>query len=259
MERVEIPKSVTSIANNAFSGCYYLEYFYCYAESVPKLGTDVFKTTDLKNVTLYVPNKSINDYSKAIPWRNFGAILPLPLSVDGKAAVDKINAIGTVEYTDACKTLIEEARTAYDELSKNDKSLITAEQLKVLTDAEAAYAELKAAAEKAAADQAAVNAVVDMINAIGTVEYTDASKTLIDDARKAYDELTDDQKALVTAEQYEVLTEAENEYERLTEIITDVRGVDATRSQKDGKYIHNSKIIIVKKNKQYNMEGNRIK
>lgn len=258
MERVVIPKSVTSIANNAFSDCYYLEYFYCYAESVPKLGTDVFKTTDLKNVTLFVPNKSINDYSKAVPWRNFGAILPLPLSADGKAAVDKINAIGTVEYTDACKTLIEEARAAYDELSENDKSLITAEQLKVLTDAEAAYAELKAAAEKAAADQAAANAVVDLINAIGTVEYSDASKTLIDDARKAYDELTDDQKALVTAEQYEVLIEAENEYERLTAIITGISGSNATSSQKGGKHIHNGKIVIVKQNEHYNIEGRRI-
>ena len=70
-------------------------------------------------------------------------------------------------------------------------------------------------AVKAAADQAAAAAVVEKINAIGTVEYTEASKALIDEAREAYDALTDDQKALITAEQLQVLTDAETAYEDL--------------------------------------------
>lgn len=71
------------------------------------------------------------------------------------------------------------------------------------------------AAVKAAADQAAADAVVTKINAIGTVEYTEASKALIDAAREAYDALTDDQKALITEEQLKVLTDAETAYEEL--------------------------------------------
>ena len=42
------------------------------------------------------------------------------------------------------------------------------------------------------------NVVKDLIDAIGTVEYTDESKNKIDAARTAYDALTDAQKALVT-------------------------------------------------------------
>ena len=124
------------------------------------------------------------------------------------AAVAKINAIEEVEYTDESKAKIEEARAAYDALTNDQKAKVTAEQLKVLTDAEAAYADLKAAA-----DQDAANAVIALIDAIGNVEYTDASKAKIDAARDAYDKLTDDQKQLVN--NYSTLTEAEKRYEEL--------------------------------------------
>ena len=56
-------------------------------------------------------------------------------------------------------------------------------------------------------DQAAVNEVIGKIDAIGTVEYTEASKAKIDAASDAYDALTDAQKALVT--NHETLTVAE--------------------------------------------------
>lgn len=108
-------------------------------------------------------------------------------------------------------------------------------------------------------NQAAADAVVEKINAIGTVEYTEACKTLIDAAREAYDALTEDQKALITAEQYQVLTDAEEEYERLKEITTGIYGANATGALKDGKFFDNSKVVIVKNNKVYNTEGNRIK
>ena len=131
------------------------------------------------------------------------------------AVIAKINAIGTVEYTETSKALIDAARVAYDALTDVQKALVSAETLKVLTDAEAAYAALKAAAEQAAADQAAADAAIAKINAIGTVEYTDASKALIDAAREAYDALTDVQKALVSAETLKVLTDAEAAYAAL--------------------------------------------
>ena len=62
-------------------------------------------------------------------------------------------------------------------------------------------------------DQAAANAVIAKINAIGTVVRTTACKTKIDDARTAYNALTDVQKTLVT--NYATLTSAEAAYSEL--------------------------------------------
>jgi len=135
------------------------------------------------------------------------------------AAVDKIDAIGTVEYSDASKQKIDDARAAYNALTNDQKALVSAEKLTVLTDAEAAYAQLKQQAEQQAEkekqDKAAADAAVDKIDAIGTVEYTDASKQKIDDARAAYNALTNDQKALVSADKLTVLTDAETKYAEL--------------------------------------------
>ena len=69
------------------------------------------------------------------------------------AVINLINAIGTVEYTDASKAKIGAARTAYDALSEAQQALVT--NYATLTDAEASYQTLKEAAEKAAAEQAA--------------------------------------------------------------------------------------------------------
>ena len=131
------------------------------------------------------------------------------------AAVAKIEAIGKVEYTNESKAKINAARTAYDALTDNQKVKVTEEQFKILTDAETAYANLEATAEKEAADQKAANAVIALIDAIGNVEYTDESKAKIDEARAAYDVLTDDQKVKVTADKRNILTDAEAAYANL--------------------------------------------
>ena len=135
-------------------------------------------------------------------------------AVDQAAADDamgKITAIGEVAYNETSKGLIDAAREAYNALTDAQKALVT--NLETLTNAETTYANLKAAAEKAAADQLAAGEVIDKIIAIGEVAYTDACKALIDAARNAYSELTADQKALVT--NYEVLTTAETTYANL--------------------------------------------
>ena len=54
--------------------------------------------------------------------------------------IAKINAIGEVAYTEACKNMIDAARNAYTALTEDQKALVT--NLSVLTDAETAYAEL---------------------------------------------------------------------------------------------------------------------
>ena len=125
--------------------------------------------------------------------------------------IAKITAIGEVAYNETSKGLIDAARNAYTALTEDQKALVT--NYEVLTVAETTYANLKAAAEKAAADQLAAGEVIDKIIAIGEVVYTDACKALIDAARNAYSELTEDQKALVT--NYEVLTVAETTYANL--------------------------------------------
>ena len=115
-------------------------------------------------------------------------------------AIQKISAIGTVEYTSACKAKIDAARNAYNALAAAQKTLVT--NYAVLTAAEAKYVELKA-----------VRAVTDAIDAIGTVAYTTACKAKIDAARSAYNALPDAQKAQIT--NYKTLTSAEAEYAKL--------------------------------------------
>lgn len=75
-------------------------------------------------------------------------------------------------------------------------------------------------------NQEAADAVIEKINAIGTVTYTTESKAKIDEARTAYDALTGAQKALVT--NYGTLTAAESTYESLipTYTVTYADGVD---------------------------------
>lgn len=124
-----------------------------------------------------------------------------------------INSIGTVEYTEECKTKIDTARSAYDALTDAQKEAVN--NYETLTAAEAAYKELEDAAIAEEASKAAIQDAVDKITAIGEVAYTEECKALIDAARAAYDALTDEQKEAVT--NAETLTAAETAYATLKE------------------------------------------
>ena len=104
-----------------------------------------------------------------------------------------INEIGVVSYTEESKELIDAARTAYDALEDELKPLVT--NYSVLTEAEARYAILEVEAK---------------IIAIGAVTYTPECKALIDDARAAYNALTDGQRTQVS--NYATLLAAEAAY-----------------------------------------------
>ena len=172
------------------------------------------------------------------------------LSADQAAAepvIELINAIGTVELTDECKALIDSARVAYDKLTDGQKARISQEQLDVLTNAETEYTKLSD-------DQAAADSVAELINAIGTVELTDECKALIDSALVAYDKLTDDQKALVSQEQLDILTNAEAEYTQLESQAVGINGVDA-KGGKSGKFLQNGKIVIIRNGVEYYVNG----
>ena len=167
------------------------------------------------------------------------------------AVMEKIDAIGEVVYTPECHALIDYVRTDYDALTAAQKTLVT--NYGVLTAAEAKYAELTADYE-AAAD------AITKIALIGEVVYTDVCKELIDAARGAYDALTDDQKALISAEILKVLTDAEavvtgvngelrvenGEMATATWYTLDGRKLDKMPAKK-GIFIKNGKKVVVMK------------
>lgn len=74
------------------------------------------------------------------------------------------------------------------------------------------------------ADKAAAKNVDDLIDAIGDVTLTDDCKAKIDAARKAYNALTDEQKALVS--KLDILTDAEAKLARLKKEAADKAAVD---------------------------------
>ncbi len=131
-----------------------------------------------------------------------------------QSVVEKIKAIGKeTAGSEAWKQKIEEARAAYDSLSDELKEKITAEDVKELTDAGAEYDRLKQE-EK---DRAKANEVIAKINGIGAVTNTADSKKKIEEARSAYNSLTDTQKALVPEQDYKKLTDAEAAYQKLVQ------------------------------------------
>lgn len=118
--------------------------------------------------------------------------------------IAKINAIGKV--TLESRRLIETAEAAYNALTPAQQKLVT--NYDVL---QAARAEYDALAAQEQGNQAAANAVIEKIQAIGTVTLD--SGNAISAARTAYDALTAEQKVLVI--NYSALTNAEKAYAEL--------------------------------------------
>ena len=237
---IAIPNSVISIGGGAFAFCIRLnkitidvnkdlqigsevfedsglEQLIMNGETIPNSTDDDFAAGYYRTTILNVPSSLYDKYRSTSPWSKFSNIVKNPNEptnqMDGEtsAVIAKISAIGTVEYTDACKIKIDDASTAYDALTDAQKALVT--NFDVLTTAKQTYETLMTAAEKLVADKAKADDVIAKISAIGKVEYTDACKGRIDDASTTYDALTDEQKALVT--NLDVLTIAKQTYEDL--------------------------------------------
>ncbi len=143
-----------------------------------------------------------------------------------EAVIEKIQAIGTV--TLESKAAIDEARNAYDALTDAQKELV--KNLNVLERAEEEYGNLKKAEEEQQADEKAAAAVIEKIEAIGTV--TPESKDIIDEARNAYEALTDTQKKLVT--NLALLEAAEAAYEKLETPDTETPGTETPGTEEPG-------------------------
>ncbi len=111
--------------------------------------------------------------------------------IDQAAAqgVDELIAkIGTVELTPECEALIKAAEDAYALLTETQKQLV--EGAMILAQARVDYDNLKA-------DKEAVDAVIAIIDAIGTVEYSDECLGKIEVAELAYNNLREDLKERV--------------------------------------------------------------
>ena len=160
-----------------------------------------------------------------------------------KDVEDKIAAIDETVTLES-KAGIETARTAYDALPEYGQKNVS--NYEKLTAAEAEYKRL-----------ADIKDCIDKIDAIGTVEFTEACKALIDAARSAYDALSDASKEAIT--NYQTLVDAEAKYAELETagistvttaavkngIMYDLMGRQITKATK-GLYILNGKKYIKK-------------
>ena len=124
--------------------------------------------------------------------------------VAAREAIDKINAVGKLEYNEACKGRIDAARSYYDTLTDSQKFNV------------ANYDELI----KAEADFAAVKDVADEVSTIGDITYDDASKAKIDAARAHYENLSADQKAFFPITELEAYEAAYDEMDKIASIGT---------------------------------------
>ena len=118
------------------------------------------------------------------------ATVTVILDAATQTAIDAIDAIGAVEFTDACKEKIDAARAAYDALTDDQKAFVT--NYETLTAAEADYAALQLLADKAAFDayKAEKRAAVEAMAEEGNSE---AARQIIADAAAAIDALTYDE------------------------------------------------------------------
>ena len=108
--------------------------------------------------------------------------------------VNKADSINDIRHDSRSDSAIKAARNEYESLSEDQKNLLPEESLQKIVDAETVY-----------------NAL-EKIYAIGNTEYTEESEESIAEARKSYDELTPEQKALLNDKDLEVLKDAENSY-----------------------------------------------
>ena len=175
-------------------------------------------------------------------------------AITDQAAADEvialINAIGEVAYSDESKAKLDAARALYGELTDDQKALVT--NYDALTGGETKYAELKAAEIKAQEDRAAAQKVTDMINALGTPEDTDAYRQAVSDARSAYTDLTQDQKALVTAEILDELKAAEK-------AVKDFDAGTIAEQRKTAKAALYKGVIVKQKGKKYIVKWSKVK
>ena len=111
--------------------------------------------------------------------------------------MDLVNACAPVEDTDAFREKVKAARETYDALTEEQKTLVTQSFVVDLENAETGFA------------------VIDKVNAIGNIKYSETSRELINAARAAYEGLTEEQKNLLPISVFGTIETSEQTYETL--------------------------------------------
>lgn len=74
LSAVELPASLTHIGQQAFDGCYSLEYIHCNAIEPPIISESTFWGVEKDNFTVEVPEGSVDAYRNAQGWSEFKRI-----------------------------------------------------------------------------------------------------------------------------------------------------------------------------------------
>ena len=229
---VEIPNSVTIIEKSTFAYCYNLASV-AIPNSVTSIAERAFSDTNLTSVVIPESVTSIGYYAfnqnKINPDKVLAASVtnlarePQKIATsDDVFYIEDILRYGTLHVLPGCKA-------AYE----------AADVWKYFTIVEDADLPVE------------ITNVSSLIGNIGNVEFTEACKAKIDAARSAYDALTKEQQALV--KNFSMLVDAENAYKQLE--ATGIADVEMNDGKKDGKYLVNGKIVIVRNGKNYNLNG----
>ena len=86
---VTIGSGVERIGTEAFSDCPELLDVYCYAEKVPSTKSNAFDDSYPEYATLHVPDASIDSYKATAPWSSFGKIVGLSADEPEQPEVEK--------------------------------------------------------------------------------------------------------------------------------------------------------------------------
>ena len=170
-------------------------------------------------------NKQSRDYNGVgiMEWKVYGKLAKsdgIPTAV--KVVIARIDAIG--EVTLDSKDAIEAARAAYDNLTEEQKTLVT--NYETLTKAEETYAAL--------ADAAAVKEVEDLINAIGTVDENSKSNILFGNATSEALRKLDEDTLLAVFEgvpQFEISRDVLAEGVKAVDLFVDNAAVFASKGE----------------------------
>ena len=129
-------------------------------------------------------------------------------NVTQQAVTNCKNAINAIGWVDASKgAAIAAARGMYDALPESAKGYV--DNLQVLLDAEGAFFMVQVDA----ADQAAANRVIDLINRIGTVDASAECRGRIEAAESAYNKLSANARSKVG--NYQTLVDARQKFNQL--------------------------------------------
>lgn len=99
IQKLVIPSTVEYIAPSAFSECYSLSTMICESTTPPTISNNTFSSVNKNNVTLEVPENSVNAYANATYWSEFKRI---SAHYDFSISKNRIRTLNAGE----CKSLI---------------------------------------------------------------------------------------------------------------------------------------------------------